>query len=99
MKSPSIVGLNIESNLEPTIEFFENLIGVYEVKEFLLKDPSFLTRSLEKRLKPRLAEVRKAGIPMDSGTVKRMAFYTEEKWSASMAYQEKRLLMSRGELW
>jgi hypothetical protein len=99
MKLPSILCCNIELNLEPTIEFFEDLIGVGEVTGFLIQDPSFLGRSLENRLKPRLAEVREAGIPLDSGTLSRMAKYTEEQWSASMAYQEKKLLLSGGKLW
>jgi hypothetical protein len=86
---PSVLSYNIESNLEPTIEFFEDLIGVDEAMGVLVKDPSFLSRSLEKRLKPRLAEVREAGIPIDFGTLSRMAKCTEEQWSASMAYQEK----------
>jgi hypothetical protein len=85
--------------LEPKIDFFECLIGVDEVTGLLIKDPSFLSRSLEKRLKPRLAEVREAGIPIDSGTLSRMAKCTQDGWSASMAYQEKRLLLSRGKLW
>jgi tmRNA-binding protein len=98
-KLPQVFSSSIEINLEPTIEFFEDLIGVSDAKGFLMKDPSVIGRSLEKRLKPRLAEVREAGIPLDSGTLSRMAKYTEEKWSASMTYQKKRLLLSKEELW
>jgi hypothetical protein len=44
--------------------------------------------SRENRLKSRLAEIQKAGIPIDTGTISRMAQYTEDKWSISMAFQK-----------
>jgi hypothetical protein len=92
MKLPLILGYNIELNLEPAIEFFEGMIGVGEVKGFLMKDPSVLDRSLEKWFKPRLAEVQEA-----SGTLSRIAKRPEEQWSAS-THQMKSLLLSKGEL-
>ena len=83
--------------MEPKIEFLEGVIGVDEVKGLLLTNPSVVGRSLEKRLKPRLADLRGAGIPVDRKSLSRLANYTEEQWSTSMEYQEKRLL--RGKLW
>jgi len=100
IRSPKFVGHNIESNLEPKIAFFESLIGVDEAKAMLMATPgTMLTRSLEGRIKPRLAEVQEAGLPIDAAALLRIAKYTEEKWQASMAYQKKKLLKSKGELW
>jgi hypothetical protein len=56
------------------------------------KDPSLLGYSLENRLKPRLAQVQEAGIPLDTGTITRMAKNTEDRWSRSLAYQKTNLL-------
>ena len=80
------------------MSFFEGLIGVDEAKGLLINDPSLLGRSLDKPLKPRLAEAQEAGIPIDSGLLMRMGMYTEERWSTSIAYQKKRLWLSRGGL-
>jgi hypothetical protein len=99
MKMPPVLGLNVESNLEPKIEFSEGLIGINKVAGFLMENPSALGASLGKRLMSRLAEVQESGMPIDSGTLSRMAKCARDQWSASMAHQEKRLLLSQGELW
>jgi hypothetical protein len=39
-----------------------------------------------------LAEAREAGIPIDTGTISRMAKLTEDQWSSSMIYQTSKLL-------
>ena len=97
-KSPPILCSSIDANLEPKIELIEGLIGLDEVKKSLMQGSSILGVSIEKRLKPRLAKVQEAGIPTDSsGTLSRMAIYTEEHWSTSVEYQKKRL--RRGKLW
>jgi hypothetical protein len=58
----------------------------------IAKNPRVLNSSLEKRLKPRLAQVQEAGIPLDTGIISRIAVYTEEQWSAGLAYQTTKLL-------
>jgi len=58
-----------------------------------------LTISLEKHIKPRLAEVQKAGLPVDAEALAQIALPTEKPWPASMAYQKNKLLKSKGELW
>ena len=54
--------------------------------------PALLGVSLEKRLKPRLADCQEAGILIDTGTVQRMAKCTEDNWSNGLAYQKTKLL-------
>ena len=99
IKSPTLFGLSIELNLEPKIAFFESLIGVHAAKALLIANPSMLTRSLEKRMKPRVVEVQEAGLPIDAAALARIALCTEKRWTASVAYQTKKLLLSKGELW
>ena len=89
----------IDSNLDPTIEFFESLVGKEETKDAILTDPTLLGYSLKNRLKPRLLEVEEAGIPIDTGTLRRMGSLTAAKWSASLAFQKKKLLKSRLKDW
>jgi hypothetical protein len=58
----------------------------------IAKNPRVLCSSLENRLKPRLAQVQEAGIPLDTGTISRMAQYPVDGWSKSLAYQKTKLL-------
>jgi hypothetical protein len=91
-RQPSLFGCEIYTNLEPTIKFYEDCVGSDATRTMIAKRPSLLGYSLEKRLKPRLAEAREAGIPIDTGTVQRMAKYTEDKWSNGLAFQKTKLL-------
>ena len=89
---PPVLGYNVEDNLEPTIEFYEDCVGSNAAIQMIAKDPRNLGSSLENRLKPRLAQVQEAGIPLDTGTISRMAKYTGERWSTGLAYQKTKLL-------
>jgi hypothetical protein len=89
---PSVLGYNVEGNLEPTIEFYEDCVGSNAAIPTIAMDPILLGYSLENRLKPRLAQVQEAGIPLDTGTISRMAKYTGERWSTGLAYQKTKLL-------
>jgi len=99
IKLPSLFGMSIEFNLEPKITFFESLIGVNAARALLIVKPYVLTRSMEKRIKPRVAEAQEAGLFIDAAALARIAFLTEEKWTASVAFPKKKLLKSKGELW
>jgi mTERF domain-containing protein len=90
-RMPSLLGCNIADNLEPTIKFYEDCVGSNAARNLILKDPRVLGASLEKRLKPRLAEAQEAGIFIDTGILKRMANYTEDLWSKSLAFQKTKL--------
>jgi hypothetical protein len=91
-QSPSLLDLNIETNLEPTTFFYEECVGLDAVTACITKSPDLCDYSLENRLKPRLAEVQEAGIPLNTGTISRMARYTELVWSNSMIFQKNKLL-------
>jgi hypothetical protein len=88
----SALGCNVETNVEPAIKFYEDCVGSDATRTMIANIPSLLLCcSLEKRLKPRLAERQKAGIPIDAGTLQRTAMMTTEKWSSSMAFQKTKL--------
>jgi hypothetical protein len=91
-RQPSLFIKNIENNLEPTIKFYEDCVGSNAAIQLISKSPNILTNSLEKRLKPRLVECQEAGIPIDTGTIQRIAKYTELEWSNSMIFQKNKLL-------
>jgi hypothetical protein len=86
-RSPSLLGYNMDTNLEPTIKFYEDCVGSTAAIHMIVEDPRILGSSLEKRLKPRLAECQEAGIPIDTSTLPRISTLTAEKWSASMAQE------------
>jgi hypothetical protein len=88
----SVLGCNMETNVEPAIKFYEDCVGSDATRIMIANVPSLLGCSLEKRLKPRLAECQKAGVPIDTGTLQRIAMMTTEKWSSSIAFQKTKLL-------
>jgi hypothetical protein len=94
-RMPSLFGLNIDNNLEPTIKFYEDCVGSNAAIQLIAEDPRILGSSLEHRLKPRLVECQEAGIPVDTGTVQRMAKQTEFVWSNSMTFQKNKLLKAQ----
>mmetsp|Transcript_20988 Transcript_20988/g.31655 ORF Transcript_20988/g.31655 Transcript_20988/m.31655 type:complete len:90 (-) Transcript_20988:110-379(-) len=83
---PSMLGFNIERNLQPTLDFY---IQTYGDKDSaitnLQANPRFLAASLEKRLKPRRNEAKKAGISINASCVRRIATDTNEKWNIFIA--------------
>jgi hypothetical protein len=91
-RMPPLLGCEIANNLEPTIHFYEDCAGSVAARTIIVNNPVLFGVSLEKRLKPRLAEAQEAGIPIDTGTLKRIAKNTAENWSSSMAFQETKLL-------
>ncbi|KAL7527768.1 hypothetical protein ACHAWF_002302 [Thalassiosira exigua] len=81
LKFPSIFSCNVEKNLEPTMNFYVDALGNQQKARSLLKStPSLLAYSLETRLKPRLEEIRNAGILVDSLHMRRIGQYTNEQW-------------------
>jgi hypothetical protein len=92
-KQPPLLGCNIATNLEPTIKFYEDCVGSKAAIQLISKTPGILTYSLENRLQPRLVECQEAGMPMDAGTIRRIACYTDLRWSSSMIFQKNKLLL------
>ena len=68
-RTPSLLGLNMENNLKPTIKLYEDSIGSEATINLIDTSASLLTHSIVKELKPRLATYQEAGVPIHSGTV------------------------------
>ncbi|KAL7528731.1 hypothetical protein ACHAWF_008338 [Thalassiosira exigua] len=89
---PEILGCSVDTNLEPKLNFFIEVLGSeLEALALVQRNPSMFSRSLEKRLKPRLEQARDAGIVIDPGCLRRIAMMTNENWSKSLVYQSKRI--------
>ena len=78
--SPTLLNVNMKNIIEPKLDFYADILGEDESIRLIAKDPRFLTYSLEKRLKPRLAEASALGIIMDSCFLNYLAKLTDEKW-------------------
>ena len=76
-----LLGLS-EGNIEDKFQFYSNLIGEREAKRLVVKSSNLLTKSLEKRLKPRLEEVEKMGVKVrwSEILVRRLAIRTPDQW-------------------
>lgn len=92
---PTLLGCDIETNLSPTLNFYNDWISEDEAKQLVTKNPRMFGASLEGRLKPRLEQARESGVAIDAGCFVRMAQYTEERWQASLAFQERKALIER----
>ena len=68
--------------VEPTLNFYIDAMGdESEALALVTRDPRSLSRSLEKRLKPRLQEAQDAGMIIDSKFLNSMMAYTEDGWN------------------
>jgi hypothetical protein len=88
-RTPQLLSYSIEENLEPTLTFYEECLGVNVARTMILADPRVFSASLENRLKPRLVDALQAGITIDHGAITRMAKYTDEGWTKSIVYQSR----------
>lgn len=47
LSQPALLGLVVDFNLEPTLDFYKACIGYEESKQLLMRDPALLTVSLQ----------------------------------------------------
>jgi hypothetical protein len=88
---PVLLGLSIPTNLGPTLDFHKECIGVEGTNQLLARNPVLLMASLERRLKPRLEQLKRGGPVADAGSLYRMAVKTDVKWQNSIVFQTKKL--------
>ena len=84
---PSLFCYNIDSNLEPTLNFYIDALDGDENKaiSFVTKNPSSFGRSLEKRLKPRLEEAQSIGMKIDYTCLNYITRHTNDEWNRKVA--------------
>lgn len=72
-KMPTLMNLGIENNLLPKLEYLEKVVhgtnNSEGVKGMVLKQPTLLGYSLEKRIRPRMEKIISAGLSADKVTV------------------------------
>ena len=89
---PTLFGLSVGANLEPTLNFHIKALGDEgEALALLIRGPRLFGSSLEKRLKPRLEEALDAGLVIDKNCLQRIGLYTEKRWQSSLVSQSKKL--------
>ena len=81
MKQPSLIA-RTEKAIEEKLQFYSQLVGESEAKRLVIKSSNLLTISAEKRLKPRLSEIQKAGTKVEwtEQLIQRLARRTPEQW-------------------
>merc|ERR1719291_217501 len=85
-KLPSLLNFNVDTNIEPTLNFYIEALGDEDqALNLVRRQPALISLSLENRLKPRLQEAQGCGMKIDLRCLGRMGFYTNEQWSKSLA--------------
>ena len=81
-RNPRLLPMSIEESIEPKLEFYGALIGEKKAKRLVMKSINLLIVSLEKKLKPRLAEVQKSGVKIDwdETLIQRLARRNNADW-------------------
>lgn len=51
---PQVLGLSVETNLQPKLEYLKQHLTMDQLKEFVAYQPSLLAYSLENRIRPRI---------------------------------------------
>ena len=79
---PQVLGLSVDQNLEPTIDFYRTCMTEKQLKDFFLYQPSLLAYSLEKRIKPRIEILQATGIEFAYSPPSLMSFtdYKFQQW-------------------
>ena len=75
---PAILVYSIGNNLQVKMEFYEKLLGEEAAHALIIKTPQYLSYSLEKRVKPRLAQVKKLDIHYSLSS---LVVSTDDRWN------------------
>merc|ERR1719160_1505440 len=89
LRKPTLLGLRWDTNMEPQIAMMEDAVGhagaAAEVKELILSGPGVLAYSNEKRVRPRLAELKAASQGVDRSMLSAVCNNTDAQWEKRMA--------------
>ena len=82
---PPLFCCNIDTNLEPTLNFYIDALGdENKALNLIIRIPASLGYSVENRLKPRLEEAKEAGMIIDSTCLSAMMAMTNDQWAKKM---------------
>ena len=64
---PAVLGLSIEDNVLPTIDFLQGELGLSDnlLRERIVGTPTILSNSIERRLRPRVELCKEMGLPAE----------------------------------
>jgi hypothetical protein len=83
LRNPQLIGLDIKKNLDPTIDFFEGLLGPERARPFLVVKSYLLKNSLANRLIPRRDRMMELGMEIDDeATVYKLCMKTNIQFDA-----------------
>jgi mTERF domain-containing protein len=89
LRKPNLLGLRWDTNMEPQIAMMEKAVGhagaAAEVKALIFSDPGVLTYSNEKRVRPRLAELKAVSQGVDRQMLSAVCNDTDARWEKRMA--------------
>lgn len=81
LKNPGILFSLHPDTIRTKFQFYEELLGYDAARELVIRDPSFLSRSLEKRLLPRLADTKRVGLVIGvDRSIHRFVKATDDEW-------------------
>ena len=90
LRMPQVLGLSLEKNLKPSLEYLREEIGEASLRESCKEFPSVLVYSLEGRVRPRVEELKRRGFEPRFVQVYVLGL-GEERW--------KKWLEKQGETW
>ena len=76
LKNPILVGLDITKNLDPSITFFDDILGPELARPILSRNGRLMMTSLANRLIPRRDKMIEAGIEFNETTVAQLCMNT-----------------------
>ena len=86
---PSLLGMSWQDNMEPQIAMMEDAVGNAEasavVKALIISNPTVLGHSNEKRIRPRLEELKEMSQDVDGSMLRAVCKYTAAKWEKKIA--------------
>ena len=86
---PTLFCLSWQDNMEPQIAMMEDAVGHAEasavVKALIISYPTVLSHSNEKRIRPRLEELKEMSEDVDRSMLAAVCKHTAAKWEKKMA--------------
>ena len=82
LRRPESAALSAERNIEPKMELYGSLLGTERARKLIVESPNLLLESMDKRIKPRLEEIKNAYeyVEWTETLLKRLVVRTPKVW-------------------